>query len=247
MRIDESLHMLEVKAWGDGFLGIAALRGDDGSVALFDAGLPGSLPSLRACLEEAGLPFEAVDRVFVTHHDFDHIGGIPELLAAAVPRKVLVLAHAEEVPYVQGERPPVKTEPAVRARMQANLPEGQVLGAPRPLQDPPRIPVGTVLADGQHLDFAGGITAIHVPGHTPGHLCYYLHRSRVLVAGDALLSDGGRLTPPTPIHSADIRRAYASLRKLDAFDIAAVVCYHGGYVADDIRAQLRALPAEYEP
>lgn len=243
MRIDDSLHMLEVKAWGDGFLGLAALRGDDGSVALFDAGLPGSLPSLRACLDEAGLPFDAVDRVFVTHHDFDHIGGLPELLAAAAPRKVLVLAHAEEVPYVQGERPPVKTEPAVRARMQANLPEGQVLGPARPLENPPRIPVGTVLADGQRLDFAGGITAIHVPGHTPGHLCYYLHRSRVLVAGDALRAADGRLEPPAPEHSADVRLARASLAKLADLDLAAVVCYHGGCATGDLRARIRALAA----
>jgi len=33
--------------------------------------------------------------------------------------------------------------------------------------------VDKTLEDGEELPFCGGITVIHTPGHTPGHICLY--------------------------------------------------------------------------
>lgn len=241
MKINQNLAMLDIKAFGDNSLYLAALF-DRESVALFDAALPGCLPGVRSAMIQDGLPFDKLNRVFITHHDFDHIGGLPEILAGSY-QKIQVLAHALEQPYVEGRLPSVKSDPAVRAQMQLNMPAGQTLGPSHPIENPPKVPVDIILSDGQYLDIYGGITVIHLPGHTPGHLCYYLNDSKTLIAGDAVLASNGRLQRPAPQHSADINTAIASLKKLEAFDIETVLCYHGGLCTENINEQIRQLTA----
>lgn len=242
MRYDERLAVLPIEVQRGGMVASLAALSGDGSVALFDAGLPGSLPAIRAALDAAGLPLDRVDRVFVTHHDFDHIGGLPELADAAGGR-LRVFAHEEERPFVEGALPSYKSRPDVRARMALRQPAGRPLGPAHAAPALRGTKVDGILADGDVVDVAGGVEAVHLPGHTPGHLGYYLRASRVLVAGDALRIADGILVGPAPEHSADIDQAYASLAKLTRFDIAAVACYHGGLFADGANERIRAIAA----
>lgn len=241
MKIGAHLHVLKIPAWGGQSLYLGALKDDaSGSVTLVDGALPGALPDIKSAMQEAGLAWPSLSQVLVTHHDFDHIGGLPEILAAA-ENMVRVYAHQEEKPYVEGTKPLLKSDPAVRAQMQRNMPAGQTLGPAHPIENPPKVPVSGLLTDGQVLDLAGGIVVIHLPGHTPGHLAYYCQESRTLIAGDAMNAADGRLLPPAPEHSVDIIQAYASLKKLLDLDIAAVLCYHGGICTDDIKGQIQKL------
>ncbi|MHB8917725.1 MAG: MBL fold metallo-hydrolase [Desulfocucumaceae bacterium] len=59
--------------------------------------------------------------------------------------------------------------------------------------------VGRTVADEEELPYCGGITVIHTPGHTPGHICLYHKQSRTLIAGDALFAEGG-LRAGAPIY-----------------------------------------------
>ena len=51
----------------------------------------------------------------------------------------------------------------------------------------PGIAPDIVLADG---DFIGDLKVLHTPGHTPGSICLYSERDRVLFSGDTVFSDG---------------------------------------------------------
>lgn len=243
MMINDHLALLDIQAWGDNSLYLAVLF-DQESAALFDTALPGSLPHIRKAMLCERLPFEKINRVFITHHDFDHIGGLPELLAGSY-QKIEVLAHSLEQPHIEGCKPPIKSDPEIRDQMQRNMPAGQFLGPARPVENPPNAPVDQLLTDGQLLDLFGGITVIHTPGHTPGHLCYYLNDSKTLIAGDAMRADHGQLQPPAPEHSVDIHQAISSLKKLLAFDIDKVICCHGGLCSDNIREQISQLTANF--
>jgi glyoxylase-like metal-dependent hydrolase (beta-lactamase superfamily II) len=243
MKINDHLALLDIKAWGDNSLYLAVLF-DQESAALFDTALPGSLPYIREAMICDRLPFEKINRIFITHHDFDHIGGLPELLAGSY-QKIEVLAHPLEQPHIEGCRPPIKSEPDIRAQMQRNLPAGQILAPAHPIKNPPCAPVDRLLSDGQYLDLCGGITVIHVPGHTPGHLCYYLNASKTLIAGDALRAIDGHLQLPAPEHSVDIHLAVTSLKKLLKFDIEKIICCHGGLCSDNVREQLHQLTAKF--
>ena len=109
------------------------------------------------------------------------------------------------------------------------------------LASPPKIGVDHPLAGGEELPFHGGIVVIPTPGHSPGHVCYYLKTQRLLIAGDALRVEGGSLIGPSPMATPDMRRAVASLRNLLPYRIDAILCYHGGLMRRDIGPRLRAL------
>ncbi|MCX5780055.1 MAG: MBL fold metallo-hydrolase, partial [Firmicutes bacterium] len=138
-------------------------------------------------------------KIIMTHHDIDHIGNLATIVKSS-DHKIEVLTQAEEKPYIQGDLPPVK---APRGEDQdAN--EHFKLMSPELRQAVFKVfenfkmftvPVDQALADGQVLPFCGGITVIHTPGHTPGHICLYLHQSQVLIAGDALFVEDGSLVP----------------------------------------------------
>lgn len=96
--------------------------------------------------------------------------------------------------------------------------------------NPPISKVDVTFEDEETLPFCGGITVIHTPGHTPGHICLYLKANKLLIAGDALTVKDGVLSGPVPEFAQDIEMAYMSLKKLLKYDIEGIICYHGGLV-----------------
>jgi len=104
--------------------------------------------------------------------------------------------------------------------------------------------VDELLEDGERLDLASGTRVIFTPGHTPGHMSLYLERSRVLVAGDALTAEEGRLHGPNPPVTLDLDEAARSVSRLAELDVETIVCYHGGVVSEDANGQLRRVVDE---
>jgi glyoxylase-like metal-dependent hydrolase (beta-lactamase superfamily II) len=200
----------------------AALLWDEKELILVDTGLPGQLEVIREGLIKAGFSLERLTKIIITHQDTDHIGGLPELIAATGGR-VEVLAHEKGVPYLTGEAPLVKSgKKAVPSK------------------------VDTALQDGDVLPAAGGIQAVYTPGHTPDHLCLYHIPSRTLISGDALVSHDGRLLPPAPQYTLDYSLALESVGKLAAMDIGTVITYHGGVCTEQIKKRLQDI-AEGSP
>ena len=101
--------------------------------------------------------------------------------------------------------------------------------------------VDRTLADGGELPCCGGITVIHTPGHTPGHICLYHKETKTLISGDALFVEDGQLVPAHPFTNLDPDLAARSLKKLSRYDIEAVVCYHGGLYSDDANRRIAEL------
>lgn len=82
-----------------------------------------------------------------------------------------------------------------------------------PVEEAQRIPgLDTAVSEGTHLHFAGAaVTVIDTPGHTIGHISYYLPKQRVAFTGDTLFSLGcGRIFEGTP------QMMWRSLEKLIA-------------------------------
>jgi glyoxylase-like metal-dependent hydrolase (beta-lactamase superfamily II) len=66
----------------------------------------------------------------------------------------------------------------------------------------------------------------------------------VLVAGDALTAEVGRLNGPNPPVTLDTDEAANSVRRLADLDVGTIVCYHGGVVSEDAKGQLRRVVKE---
>jgi glyoxylase-like metal-dependent hydrolase (beta-lactamase superfamily II) len=221
---------------------------DEEAAVLIDAGFSGQFGQLREAVEDAGVSFDRLRKVVVTHQDIDHVGGIAELLAVAGDR-IEVLAHEADRPYIVGEKPLLKANPERMAQLSERLsvlPEERrkaVIAAFKTT----RARVDRTLGDGERLPGCGGIVVVHTPGHTPGHICLYLERSKILVAGDALNVSEGQLVGPSPHAADDIGQAVASLKKLARYDIETVACYHGGSYTGDVNARIAELAATPAP
>jgi glyoxylase-like metal-dependent hydrolase (beta-lactamase superfamily II) len=85
----------------------------------------------------------------------------------------------------------------------------------------------TDLVDGAVLPVLGGLRVVHTPGHTPGSVCLYAERDRLLFSGDALWCDrNGALQRPNRYWSEDLGSARASVARLAAFDVGTILFGH---------------------
>ena len=107
----------------------------------------------------------------------------------------------------------------------------------------PTAKIQRALVDGEILPLYGGIEVIHTPGHTPGHICLYLKSYRLLIAGDELRLEDGVLVGPVEAHTFDMPQALQSLKKLAAYDIETVICFHGGVYGPDAAGRIAELAA----
>lgn len=245
MHITKGVEALELKMNMMGIHTIIypTLIWDEENVIMFDAGLPSSVPEIQKGMAQVGVPIKAISKVFISHQDLDHMGGLPELIGLSEDL-VEVLAHEEERPYIQGDKPLLRMNPEQIKKIMATLPEEERKRMEKTVQETMRFKypkVDRTVSDGEVLPYCGGITVIHTPGHTPGHICLYLNKSKTLIAGDALDVIDGKLFGPKPGLSADELMAYNSIKKFYQYDIEKVVCYHGGLYKDNVNQRLLEL------
>jgi len=244
MKIADGLNMLEVPMNFLNTKGIInpTLIWDDETVILIDAGLPGQQQIFKDEITNAGVSFDKLNVIIITHQDMDHIGGLSGI-QNELGEKVTVLAHTEEKPYIEFKKRPIKMTDEALSRIEAFM-AAESGGNVKPLKETLpslRSRVDDTLEDGQELPYCGGIKVIHTPGHTPGHICLYLKKHKTLVAGDLLNLVNGILYGPNPQHTQDIHMAHDSLKKLASYDIQKVICYHGGIYSDDVNTKIDEL------
>ncbi|HWR03678.1 MAG TPA: MBL fold metallo-hydrolase [Humidesulfovibrio sp.] len=211
---------------------------DETEMVLVDCGCTGFLPLLEEAFRAVGADMARLTRVFITHHDHDHMGAL-----AALKRSrpgVQVLASAEDAPHIAGERKSLRLIQA--EALQQSLPDDKKeegLGFMRLLAGVEPAHVDAQLRGDELFPWCGGIEVIATPGHMPGHISLYARASRTLIAGDAMVVQDGRLCVANPQYTLDMPEARRSLARLLSYDIQHVVCYHGGAFAGDIPAALR--------
>ena len=223
MKDDASVHALSVPVEYGGLemtITPVAIETDRG-VVLVDVGPAGAVDALAAQLDSVGHSLAVCWLVVCTHHDGDHVGGLAELRERT---DVVVAAHRDEAPFVDGRRRPQKAS------------DGRYLPTP----------VDVELVDGvRFASAAGPVRVVATPGHTPGHLSLYLPDHALCLAGDALVADDSErpLAGPKPEYTADLDRARESVERLAELDVDHTVCYHGGHVAQG-SARIREIADE---
>jgi glyoxylase-like metal-dependent hydrolase (beta-lactamase superfamily II) len=204
-----------------------------GGPIVFDCGYPWQTPALFHSLAALGCPVQQVAAVAVTHDDFDHTGGLAELLAAS---GAAVIAHRLEVESLQS--------PFWREMPRRNNPASFVLRAvtgvayaARPKQP---VTVTRPVEDGEAI--GGGWIAVHTPGHTPGHLAFWHGANRVLIAGDALGSImRGEIRCAGDNYSVDSQEIVQSVRKLAELQPDTICFGHGPEIVGGAAAALARL------
>jgi glyoxylase-like metal-dependent hydrolase (beta-lactamase superfamily II) len=77
------------------------VRGQE--IAIVDTGLPNNGAKFAEVIQGAGLDWNAVGHVILTHYHPDHVGSMGEVLEAAA--KATVYAGAEDIPQITAPRP----------------------------------------------------------------------------------------------------------------------------------------------
>jgi glyoxylase-like metal-dependent hydrolase (beta-lactamase superfamily II) len=194
---------------------------DDGSVTLVDCGLKRAPARIVAGLAAIGKAPGDVTRIVLTHAHIDHAGGLAEVRRRAGDPEVDV--HADDVGFVRE---------GVSAPPDRSLTVGRLM-ARGPAQRFGPVEVGRELHDGDVLPVAGGLTVVHTPGHTPGHVSL-LHASGVLVTGDSLFNIRGVRWPVGPA-CTDARQAHRTAQRLVDLEYSQVAFTHGPEIREGAR------------
>ena len=232
MKLTDNVHVLQIPRGADNPdnpLNLTLILDERHGPTLVDTALPDQMQAIAAALDEAGIEARDLERIIITHQDLDHIGSAAALVRESGAR---VLAHPEDVPYIEGDRRILKLTPELleqRPQMR------EMLDRLEPVS------VDGRLEDGDRLDLAGGVRVIFTPGHTPGHISLYLEDPKVLISGDALTSQDGTLNGPNQAMTMDTQTADESVGKLAGLDVQTIVCYHGGVVSENASGQLHGV------
>jgi glyoxylase-like metal-dependent hydrolase (beta-lactamase superfamily II) len=206
-----------------GYVNAYALQDDDG-LTLVDTGLPQRAPRLVATAAELGHAAHDVKAILITHHHSDHVGSLADLVRLT---GATVYVHPADAPIVRGDRPSPGPN---RAKLAGRTLGSLIMRLNSSHAEPAK--VDHELVEGQELDIAGGIKAIHTPGHTPGQTSFLWNRhGGVLIAGDAVGARGRRVSAPVGalfgMFTEDAEEANRSFRKLAGLDFEVAVFGHG--------------------
>ena len=187
---------------------------------------------ILAAIRSMGHSLSDLKRIWLTHAHFSHLCG------AAAMRQLTgakVCSHEWEADIVSGDRKaqPVSIVPKRPLRAYFPFQFGLALG----LGKHPSCPVDGVLGHGHE---EGGLTVLHTPGHTPGHLAFWSETHKVLLSGDAIttwpeFAGGWGSFTLNPVEQRE------SLRRLAALRPEAVGVGHGDPITEDAAERVDSL------
>lgn len=95
------------------------------------------------------------------------------------------------------------------------------------------VEIDRLIQDGERIELEGStptaLTAVHTPGHAPGHLCFVDEASGMMIAGDMVASVGTIIVEPV---DGDMLLYLESLRTMSTLDPAALLPAHGDVIRD---------------
>ncbi len=198
-------------------------------LVVIDAATPGREEAVWQSVQALGFAPEALDEIWLTHGDIDHMGSVAALQAKSRAR---VVVHRADVPLVDGtarrELGPLRVAGTFQKLFD--------WAVRRMLRYQPAL-VDHPVEDGDEL---GGWQVIHTPGHTPGSTCFYHPERKIIIVGDALNHRRGQLGAPPLLFTPDMAQAHASIRKIAALDFDVCCFGHGPPLMSNARQRVQA-------
>ena len=174
-----------------------------------------------------------VRTVALTHHHFDHASGAGRL-GALLGAEVAINALDEVLLHTPFDREDLvfAGDPEATAHFRTIAEASYAAQVDRPLLDGDTFRVGGLT-----------VRAVHTPGHTAGHTCYFVEETRLLFTGDN--AQGGTSTAIDPPPRGDMQAFIDSLERMRALGATRFAPGHsrgeGGPMIDDPDAKVADL------
>lgn len=212
-----------------GFVNAFLLETED-ALALVDTGFAASADAILKAIAAIGRQPHQVRDILVTHCHADHSGSVAALKQTT---GATVWMHAEDAAMVRAGKSmrPMTAAPGLANGLLFRL---LIRTAPQTIEP---IDVDREVADGDALPIAGGLRAIHVPGHCAGQLAFlWPQHGGVLLAADACANAFALALSPAYENLDQGKRSLAKLASLD-FEVA---CFgHGRAVRSGAAQKFR--------
>lgn len=214
-----------------GYVNAFLVDGDE--LTLVDVGLPGLTRTFLKAIRDAGRNPEDLRHIAVTHHHADHTGSLAPLVAR-IPGAT-IYAHPLDIPVIIGKQPIPGPNPGSRL--------GKILGPLIMRMQPTRlehVDIQHPVQHGAEIPAAGGMTVIHTPGHTAGHVSFLRPgKGGILFVGDAAANMFGRVGLPIGMFSENMTQARESMRTIAELEFEAACFGHGTVITGKAHAAFR--------
>ena len=221
-RIVEGLWQLNLGA-------VNAFLIDNGELTLIDTGVPDSAGKIVQAVESLRKKPADIRHIIVTHCHPDHAGSLAAIKRLTTAPVYMHPTDAAMVRKGEGKRP-MTAAPGLLRSVMFNLFVARSSGTIEPCA------IDCEINDRTELPIAGGLQALHVPGHCAGQLALLWPRRRVLFVADAAsnMPNFG-----LSLGYENLQEGLRSLAKIAAleFDIA---CFgHGSVIMSQASAKFR--------
>ena len=189
-----------------GWWGALAYLAVGAETLLIDTGVAHVAGAIQRAIQKTGVRPAAIDRIVLTHYDYDHSGSAAQL---SRDLDAPVAIHAADATLVSNP----SDSPGLR-RLLYHRPVPHVLRWEAPA-------IATTLEEG---DTVGDWQVLHTPGHTPGSMS--LVRDDVGIVGDALVYMLGHLRSNVRHLSTDLAAQKKSTRRLADTELRTVLPGH---------------------
>ena len=229
-RLIEGVYQLDL-----GKANVFLIKTQDG-LTLIDTAVVGVRQKLESQLAKNGFRLEDINRILITHAHVDHVGGLKEIQAATDAE---VWAHELDAPIVRGESEVPLPDPKALSLQDRLI--GTLIETFVGEKQPPAW-VHRELSDGEALDeVLPGLRVVHLPGHSPGQIGFWLEPEQLLIGGDVMMHLTPWLTRPIAAYTPDMREADRSIVKVADLNVRTLGLGHGSALVGNAAAAVDRL------
>jgi len=215
----------------------------NGKIYLIDCGYEETFEEFTIGLRNLNIEIQDLHAILISHDDIDHIGAL-SLFKSNNPNIIIYCSYIEE----QSITGKIKSERLEQAENSLfTLPENDRKWANQFIQELKkikRIGVDRVLEDCEWIDEK--IQVIFTPGHTKGHISFFLPSDKILIANDAIVIEENTLDIANPSFVLDKYNAIKSVIRIKELLPNKMICYHGGVIEDNLTEKLNELINKYK-
>ena len=203
---------------------------NDSHLTIIDTGFPHKTKKiLRYITHELHRQPSELTTIILTHSHYDHIGNAEQLRTITGAK---IAAHPEEALYIERKKRPLLPSGGM----------GIIFKLLSPMIKVQPFNVDISLKENEEI---AGLTTVYSPGHTPGSICLYDSKRKVLFTGDTLRCSNGTIEGPSKRFSIDLVSAHNSIQKLMTLDFDIMLSGHGTPLTENASAKVREFAEKF--